>query len=121
MSRLTATGFTLAELLIALLILGEIATFTTPKISSSSQNAQKNAVFKEMIGALSEAMYLFCLSYPWDGIVVGWKGSAGSNTVGDDQMSMGINFMQTSPCFGAAAPHSNSAPSVALYQSLYAN
>lgn len=62
MPRVTLEGFTLAELLIALLILGEIATFTIPKILSSSQNAQKNAVFKETIGALSEALYLYCLS-----------------------------------------------------------
>jgi prepilin-type N-terminal cleavage/methylation domain-containing protein len=48
-------GFTIAELLIALLILGEIATFTIPKIISSQQNAQKMAVFKETLAAISTA------------------------------------------------------------------
>ncbi len=49
-------GFTLAELLIALMILGEIATFTIPKILSSQQNAQRKAIFKESISAISEAL-----------------------------------------------------------------
>lgn len=62
MSKLPNKGFTLAELLIALLILGEIATFTIPKILSSSQNGRKKVVLKETISVLSEATYLFCLS-----------------------------------------------------------
>jgi prepilin-type N-terminal cleavage/methylation domain-containing protein len=49
-------GFTLAELLIALLILGEIATFTIPKILISQQNTQRNAVMKETAGMLSAAL-----------------------------------------------------------------
>lgn len=46
-------GFTLAELLVSLLILGEIATFTIPKILSSQQEQRKKAVFKETISTLS--------------------------------------------------------------------
>src|SRR5579884_2608591 len=46
-------GFTLAELLISLLIIGEIATFTIPKIISAQQNNQKIAIFKETIGAIA--------------------------------------------------------------------
>lgn len=49
-------GFTLAELLICLAILGEIATFTVPKILASQQNNQKTAVFKETIGAIGAAV-----------------------------------------------------------------
>jgi prepilin-type N-terminal cleavage/methylation domain-containing protein len=55
--QIASKGFTLAELLIALAILGEIATFTIPKILSSQQNSQRIAVFKETIGALSEITY----------------------------------------------------------------
>lgn len=56
MSPLRLTGFTLAELLIALLILGEIATFTIPKILASQQNGQRKAVFKETLATISEAL-----------------------------------------------------------------
>ncbi|MCE3236435.1 MAG: hypothetical protein K0Q50_2626 [Vampirovibrio sp.] len=45
-------GFTLAELLVSLAILGVIATFTIPKVLYTSQNAQKQAVLKETISSL---------------------------------------------------------------------
>ncbi len=54
-------GFTLAELLIALAILGVIVTFTIPKILNSQTNNQKKAVFKETIAALNQLMYLATL------------------------------------------------------------
>lgn len=46
-------GFTLAELLIAVAILGEIATFTIPKIISSQQNGQRKTVFRETLATIS--------------------------------------------------------------------
>lgn len=46
------SGFTLAELLIALGILGVIATFTIPKLLASQQNTQRKAIFKEMIASI---------------------------------------------------------------------
>jgi len=49
-------GFTLAELLISLVILGEIATFTIPKLLTSQQNNQSNAIAKEAAGTLSTAL-----------------------------------------------------------------
>lgn len=48
-------GFTLAELLISLAILGVIATFTIPKILVSQQNSQYNAMSKEVIASIAEA------------------------------------------------------------------
>lgn len=55
MSQKHRFGFTLAELLIALSILGVIATFTIPKILASQQTQQYNAVAKENIGAMISA------------------------------------------------------------------
>lgn len=48
-------GFTLAELLISLAILGVIATFTIPKILATSQNAAYTSEYKEAQGIVSAA------------------------------------------------------------------
>lgn len=48
-------GFTLAELLICLAVLGVIATFTIPKILSAQQNIQYKSVAKEAMGAVAAA------------------------------------------------------------------
>jgi prepilin-type N-terminal cleavage/methylation domain-containing protein len=48
-------GFTLAELLIALAILGVIATFTIPKILESSTNGKLVAIAKETASMISGA------------------------------------------------------------------
>ena len=54
-SRKQGQGFTLAELLIALVILGDIAAFTIPKIITSQQNSKYNAFAKEAISSISVA------------------------------------------------------------------
>jgi prepilin-type N-terminal cleavage/methylation domain-containing protein len=50
-------GFTLAEVLIALAILGVIATFTIPKVLQAQQDASYNAKAKEAMAALSNAYW----------------------------------------------------------------
>ena len=49
------SGFTLAELLVALVILGVIATFAIPKILVSQQDAKNKSIAKEVAGMISEA------------------------------------------------------------------
>lgn len=51
----SSPGFTLAELLIALVILGVIATFTIPKILQAQQNQKYNAIAKETIAVVQAA------------------------------------------------------------------
>lgn len=48
-------GFTLAELLIALAILGVIATFTIPKVLSSQQDSKNSAIAQEAAGMIAGA------------------------------------------------------------------
>jgi prepilin-type N-terminal cleavage/methylation domain-containing protein len=50
-------GFTLAELLICIAILGVIAIFAIPKILAAQQNQTKNTIFKECIAALAQASH----------------------------------------------------------------
>jgi prepilin-type N-terminal cleavage/methylation domain-containing protein len=59
MPKMRQYGFTLAELLIALLILGEIAAFTIPKILSAQQNGRYIAAAKEAISTLASAYDLY--------------------------------------------------------------
>lgn len=57
-------GFTLAELLSALAILGVIATFTIPKVIQAQQNQKWGAIGKETVGAISEAYQAYLLDNP---------------------------------------------------------
>ena len=55
MRHQSTKGFTLAELLIALLILGQIATFTIPKVLSAQANGRNKAIAKEIIAMTASA------------------------------------------------------------------
>ena len=48
------SAFTLSELLIALALLGLIASFTIPKVLQTTSNSSRNSIFKETIAAVSE-------------------------------------------------------------------
>lgn len=73
MSRNRLYGFTLAELLIALAILGLIATFSIPKILTTQQNSKYNTIAKEAAATISEAYKLYKK-----------ENQAGPNTSADD-------------------------------------
>ena len=55
-------AFTLAELLIALVILGVIATFTIPKVLTSQQDSRFNSIAKEATGMVSQAYQAYQLN-----------------------------------------------------------
>lgn len=55
-------GFTLAELLIALAILGVIAVFTIPKVLLAQQDAKSTAIGKEVAGMISGAYAAYRLN-----------------------------------------------------------
>ena len=55
MLKQAKSGFTLAELLIALAILGVIATFTIPKVLTTAGDGQNTAIFKEAASMISGA------------------------------------------------------------------
>jgi prepilin-type N-terminal cleavage/methylation domain-containing protein len=63
LSAKSQAGFTLAELLIALAILGVIATFTIPKILTATGTSQLKAVAKESASILSGAYQDFDTNY----------------------------------------------------------
>jgi prepilin-type N-terminal cleavage/methylation domain-containing protein len=50
-------GFTLAELLVTLSIIGLIATFTIPKVLYGIEETQSNAVLKDTFATFQQAMY----------------------------------------------------------------
>lgn len=58
-----AVAFTLAELLIALAILGVIATFTIPKVLVSSNNSKFNAIGKETAAMVSGAYQAYLMEH----------------------------------------------------------
>ncbi len=64
MTKNRCPGFTLAELLIALAILGVIATFTIPKILNSQQMSSSNAKAKEVAGMVGAAYQLYKMQNP---------------------------------------------------------
>ena len=57
-------AFTLAELLIALTILGIIASFTVPKVLQSQQNTQYKSYGKEAIAMVTQAFTIYQSSNP---------------------------------------------------------
>jgi prepilin-type N-terminal cleavage/methylation domain-containing protein len=80
-------GFTLAELLIALAILGVIATFTIPKILTSTGTAQFRAVAKEAASIVSGGMQDYMTNYAVTGTSTSANVLSNINYVSSDQTS----------------------------------
>lgn len=54
-----SAAFTLAELLIALAVLGVIATFTIPKVLQGQQSQQRTSIVKETAASIASSYQLF--------------------------------------------------------------
>jgi prepilin-type N-terminal cleavage/methylation domain-containing protein len=67
MPRYAQIGFTLAELVVALAILGVIISFSIPKIFSVQQNSKMKSIAKESFGAMSAAYSIYKLNNSVDG------------------------------------------------------
>lgn len=78
------SGFTLAELLIALAILGVIATFTIPKILTTQRDSKYLAIAKEDISTISGAYTSYKLN------------NAASSTTKIDDFTSYINYVKLS-------------------------
>jgi prepilin-type N-terminal cleavage/methylation domain-containing protein len=108
-------GFTLAELLIALAILGVIATFTIPKILSAQQNGQKVAQAKEVAAMISGAFQKAKL----DGVV--------SSSTKSSDLTPYMNYLSIdtsgkvidAPVLGTTATCDSSNPCIKLHNGGY--
>lgn len=75
------SGFTLAELLIALAILGVIATFSIPKILLASSSGKNTAMAKEAAAMISGAYSAYTMS------------TGANTTVGPSLLTQYMNFV----------------------------
>jgi prepilin-type N-terminal cleavage/methylation domain-containing protein len=108
-------GFTLAELLIALAILGVIATFTIPKILSAQQNSRNVAEAKEVAAMISGAFQKAKL----DGVV--------SSTTKPSDLTPYMNYVSIdtsgkvidAPPLGTTATCDSSNPCIKLHNGGY--
>lgn len=96
------SGLTLTELLIALALLGVIATFTIPKILSSQQTSQNNAMAKEVIAMVKDAYMLYQLENSTNATVSPSELTPYMNYVGFDTVG-GVDAPTGSP--STCGPH----------------
>jgi len=93
-------GFTLAELLISLAILGVIATFTIPKIIGAAGSGQNTAIAKEAASMVAGAMSTYQLNNSLSTATTGGAFTPYMNYVAVDQATATTSFTcsATVPC-----------------------
>lgn len=90
-----AAAFTLAELLIALAILGVIATFTIPKVLQSQTDSKYNSIAKEAAGMISGAYDAYKLTTPAAG------------TTGPQHLTPFMNYVRVDTASTIDAPYNS--------------
>ncbi len=75
------SGFSLTELLVGVLLLGVIASFTIPKVLTNQKNQQRNSFTKEAMVTLTDMMAVY-------------KGALKTST-GMEQLRQGLNAHRT--------------------------
>ena len=101
-------GFTLAELLIALLILGVIATFTIPKVLQSQQSNEWNSAAKEAISMISGAYQAYQSGNTATGVTTMGDLTPYMNYVAIDTTSdidRNYSVAGSAPCNGGGTEH----------------
>lgn len=97
--RTGSAGFTLAELLISLLIIGVIATFTIPKIITAQQNSKRISIFKETI---ANAQAIIQQNYTNGNIQIGGTQNASYILNGMNAVQVCSSNAQTQGCWTQA-------------------
>ena len=86
-------GFTLAEVLITLGIIGVVAAMTMPTLMNSTQGAQYKAAYKKALSAISQAVTLNVALDDWDLGEI--DGSAGSDYSLEKLLTTRMNVVRT--------------------------
>ena len=81
-------GFTLAEVLITLGIIGVVAAMTMPTLMNSTQGAQYKAAYKKALSALSQAVTLNMALDEWNFADLASNGKSGDDAGADATYNM---------------------------------
>lgn len=82
------SGFTLAEVLITLGIIGVVAAMTMPTLMNSTQGAQYKAAYKKALSALSQAVTLNMALDEWNFADLASNGQSGDDAGADATYNM---------------------------------
>ena len=102
-------GFTLAEVLITLVIIGVIAAMTIPTLMNNTNQQEFRVGLKKAISALNQAM---SLNYALEGTTVGDTGLTDATNIRDNLFKKRMSIVSTATTGAAIANADSSAPDV---------
>jgi prepilin-type N-terminal cleavage/methylation domain-containing protein len=97
--RTSHKGFTLAELLIALALLGIIAAFTIPKVLQAAGSQEATAKVREAVSTLEQAWY----NLKMQNIYIAGSDLYSNFTANTNNNAAGLNVLQNAPGTTSAA------------------